>query len=104
VELNAGYQGLAGLPDDASGLAEEVSIAIRPEQLSFVDRVDEAQLTGTVQQIAYFGSGFDYRIAVTSGETIMLRLANRSSEHRSYAVGDQAHISIGANSMQILSD
>jgi spermidine/putrescine transport system ATP-binding protein len=104
VELNAGYQGMAGLPADASNLAEEVSIAIRPEQLSFVDTFDEAQLTGTVQQISYFGSGFDYHINVTSGETIMLRLANRSSEHRSYAVGDQAHISIGANSMQILSD
>jgi len=104
VQLNAGHHGKAGLPIDASNLANEVSVAIRPEQLSFVDSVDNAQLSGTVQQISYFGSGFDYHINIPSGETIMLRLANRSSEHRSYAVGDQAHISIGDGAMQILAD
>ena len=104
VKLNAGYEGSAGLPVDTSNLADELNVAIRPEQLSFVDDAEEAHLTGSVQQISYFGSGFDYDIAIPSGETIMLRLANRSAEHRSYEVGDQAHISIGANSMHILAD
>ena len=104
VKLNAGHEGSAGLPVDTSNLADEVSVAIRPEQLSFVDDAGEAHLSGSVQQISYFGSGFDYDIAIPSGETIMLRLANRSAEHRSYEVGDQAHISIGANSMHILAD
>jgi hypothetical protein len=34
----------------------------------------------------------------------MLRLQNRSSEHRAYEVGDQAHITLSENSMQILAD
>ena len=104
VKLNAGHEGPAGLPDDTSNLADEVSIAIRPEQLSFVEDAHQAHLSGLVQQISYFGSGFDYDVAIPSGETISLRLANRSAEHRSYEVGDQAHISIGENSMQILAD
>jgi hypothetical protein len=34
----------------------------------------------------------------------MLRLPNRSSEHRTYEIGDQAFITLGENSMQILAD
>jgi spermidine/putrescine transport system ATP-binding protein len=104
VRLNAGYQGEAGLPADTDSLGSEVSIAIRPEQLSFVNDAGEAHLSGTVQHISYFGSGFDYKVEIATGETVMLRLQNRSSEHRAYEVGDQAHITFSENSMQILAD
>ena len=104
IKLDAGHEGSAGLPTDADNLSSEVSIAIRPEQLNFVDDVQAAHLSGSVQQVSYFGSGFDYDIAIPTGETVMLRLPNRSVEQHSYEVGDQAHISIGENSMQILAD
>jgi spermidine/putrescine transport system ATP-binding protein len=104
IKLNAGYQGEAGLPADTDSLGSEVSIAIRPEQLSFVNDAGEAHLSGTVQHISYFGSGFDYKVEIATGESVMLRLQNRSSEHRAYEVGDQAHITLSENSMQILAD
>jgi spermidine/putrescine transport system ATP-binding protein len=104
VKLDAGYEGSAGLPVDADNLASEVSVAIRPEQLNFVDDAQAAHLSGSVQQVSYFGSGFDYDITIPTGETVSLRLPNRSAEQRAYAIGDQAHICIGENSMQILAD
>jgi spermidine/putrescine transport system ATP-binding protein len=104
VKLNAGHQGEAGLPADPDSLGSEVSIAIRPEQLSFVNDAAAAHLSGTVRQISYFGSGFDYTVEITTGESVMLRLQNRSSEHRAYEIGDQAFITLSENSMQILAD
>ena len=104
VRLSSGYEGSAGLPADAENLDGTVNVAIRPEQLSFVESSEEADLSGKVEQISYFGSGFDYHITLDGGESVMLRLANRRSEQRDYAVGDTAHISIGANSLQILAD
>ena len=104
VKLQAGYQGDAGLPADSESLGDEVSIAIRPEQLSFVTDASAAHLSGSIQHISYFGSGFDYEIVMPTGETIMLQLQNRGAGNLAYAVGDQAHIAISENSMQILAD
>jgi len=104
IKLNAGYQGEAGLPVDPDNLGSEVSIAIRPEQLSFVNDAAVAHLSGTVRHISYFGSGFDYEVEIATGESVMLRLPNRSSEHRTYEIGDQAFITLSENSMQILAD
>ncbi len=104
VKLEAGYEGNAGLPLDAANLGGEVSIAIRPEQLSFVADAGAADLTGSIQHISYFGSGFDYEIMLPGGETIMLQLQNRGAGKRAYSVGDQAHIAISENSLQILAD
>jgi spermidine/putrescine transport system ATP-binding protein len=104
VKLDAGYEGSAGLPTDGDNLANEVSVAIRPEQLNFVDDAQSAHLSGSVQQVSYFGSGFDYDIVIPTGETVSLRLPNRSAEQHAYEIGDQAHICIGENSMQILAD
>ena len=104
VKLNAGYQGEAGLPEDPDSLGSEVSIAIRPEQLSFVHDAQTAHLSGAVRHISYFGSGFDYEVEVTGGETVMLRLQNRGAENRAYEVGDQAFITLAEGSMQVLAD
>jgi spermidine/putrescine transport system ATP-binding protein len=104
VKLNAGHQGEASLPANPDSLGSEVSIAIRPEQLSFVNDAAAAHLSGTVSHISYFGSGFDYEVEIATGESVMLRLQNRSSEHRAYEIGDQAFITLGENSMLILTD
>jgi len=104
VKLNAGYQGTAGLPAETDSLGDEVSIAIRPEQLSFASGAGPEHLSGSIQHISYFGSGFDYEIVMPTGETIMLQLQNRGAGDHAYAVGDQARIAISENSMQILAD
>ena len=104
VRLEAGYEGKAGLPAESEDLGDEVSVAIRPEQLGFVSDPIEADLSGSIQHISYFGSGFDYEILMLSGETVTLQLQNRGAGQHHYAVGDEVHIAIGANSMQILSD
>jgi spermidine/putrescine transport system ATP-binding protein len=104
VKLEAGFEGEAGLPADAESLGDEISVAIRPEQLSFVGDAIEADLSGSIQHISYFGSGFDYQILMPSGETVTLQLQNRGAGQHDYTIGDEVHIAIGANSMQILAD
>jgi len=104
VKLEAGYEGEASLPANAENLDDGASVAIRPEQLNFVTDATEADLSGSIQHISYFGSGFDYEILMPSGETVTLQLQNRGVGKHAYAVGDVAHIAIGANSMQILAD
>ena len=104
IELNAGYHGKARLPEGAENLDGEVSIAVRPEQLSFVADKTAAQLSGAVREISYFGSGSDYEIEIVNGESVTLRLQNRSDDLHPEAIGDIAHIAIAANSLQILAD
>ncbi len=103
VRLDAGYEGEAGLPLEDADVGGEVSIAIRPEQLSFTD-AGAAHLSGAIRQISYYGSGFDYDIDLANGESLSLRLQNRADEQRSFAIGDTAHVAIGARSMQVLTD
>ncbi len=104
VRLETGYEGDAGLPPGADDLGDAVSVAIRPEQLSFVDDAVAADLSGSIQHISYFGSGFDYEIRIPSGETVTLQQQNRGAGQHDYAIGDEVHIAVGVNSMQILSD
>jgi len=104
VKLEAGHEGEAGLPTNPENLGQEVSIAIRPEQLSFVNDATAAHLSGRIEHISYFGSGFDYQILMPSGEKVMLQIQNRGAENIGYQLGDQAHIAISDNSMQILTD
>jgi spermidine/putrescine transport system ATP-binding protein len=104
VKLETGYEGEAGLPAGADDLGNRVSVAIRPEQLSFADNAIAADLSGSIQHISYFGSGFDYEVLMPSGESVTLQVQNRGAGQHDYAIGDEVHIAIGANSMQILSD
>lgn len=104
VELDAGYQGQASLPDTDANLANDISIAIRPEQLSLITDATAASFSGSIQKISYFGSGSDYDVIVATGEILTLRLQNRSDIDHNYQVGDQVHVSVAAGSMQILAD
>ena len=90
--------------DREADLGDEIAVAIRPEQLSFVDDALDAHLSGSIRQISYFGSGFDYEVLMLSGETVTLQLQNRGAGHHDYAVGDEVHMKIADNSMQILAD
>ena len=87
ISLAAGFQGSAGMPAEAAELDGDVSIAIRPEQLSFVDQAGENTLGGTIQNIAYFGSGSDYEIELSTGEQLILRMQNRKDSGQSTAIG-----------------
>ena len=104
ISLTAGYQGNAGLPLEAANLDGEVSVAIRPEQLSFVDEPGDRTLSGTVQNIAYFGSGSDYAVELSSGERVILRLPNRNDAAHPDAIGKAVNIEVSSGSLQILAD
>jgi len=104
VELAAGIRGEASLPGTDAALDGEVSIAIRPEQLSLVREALPNCFSGTLRQVSYFGSGSDYEIGLDSGELITLRLQNRSDTEHAWKTGDQVQVAVAAGSMQILAD
>jgi len=104
VELDAGFKGKASLPESSENLEHDISIAIRPEQLSLIDDAAAASFSGSIREISYFGSGSDYDVIVSTGEVVTLRLQNRSDINHAYQVGDQVHVSVVAGSMQILAD
>ena len=104
VELAAGIQGKASLPDTDEALDGEISVAIRPEQLSLQREPTTHGFAGTLRQISYFGSGSDYEIGLDSGEIVTLRLQNRSDVDHRWQPGDRLQVAVAAGSMQILAD
>jgi spermidine/putrescine transport system ATP-binding protein len=104
VELAAGIFGEASLPDSDESLDGEVSVAIRPEQLSLVREPNGHSFPGSIREVAYFGSGSDYEVGLDSGEIVTLRLQNRSDVDHAWKVGDKVQVAVAGGSMQILAD
>jgi len=104
IELNGGYRSTARLPAEPHDLEGEISIAMRPEQLRFAGEAGPDRLSGTVREISYFGSGTDYEVDLENGETVTLRLQNRSDDFTPGHTGDSVHITIADASLQILAD
>ena len=104
VKLAAGVFGEASLPETDESLGGEISLAIRPEQLSLVREPNGHSFPGTIREISYFGSGSDYEVGLNTGEIVTLRLQNRSDVDHAWKVGDMVQVAIAANSMQILAD
>jgi len=104
VELAAGIRGEASLPETGEALDGEVSVAIRPEQLSLHGDADGQGFAATVREVAYFGSGSDYEVGLDSGELVTLRLQNRSDAARTWRAGDRVRVAVAPGSMQILAD
>jgi len=104
VELDAGYQGKAGLPDSGSEPSGKISVAIRPEQLDLMSESSALTFDCSIRKRSYVGSGFDYEVILVTCEIIIMRLHNRSDVDRSCQVGDQVHLSLADGSLQILAD
>ncbi len=104
VKLLVGLEGVAGLPAEAADLSNDISVAIRPEQLTFVAKPSDDTLSGLVSEVTYFGSGSHYDVKLPTDEIITLRLQNRSGENRHHDVGDTVHVAVSAGALQVLAD
>jgi spermidine/putrescine transport system ATP-binding protein len=104
IRLPSGFETSASLPEHSEALSGNVSIAVRPEQLEFIDDKDSAALVCTIKRITYFGSGSHYDLETSTGESVTLRQQNRLGDNRSFDVGDQVNIAINEGSLQVLSD
>ncbi|RLA14411.1 MAG: spermidine/putrescine ABC transporter ATP-binding protein [Gammaproteobacteria bacterium] len=104
IRLSGGFETSASLPDQSDALSGKVSVAVRPEQLEFIDDQESAALRCKIKRITYFGSGSHYDLETAEGESITLRQQNRLGGHRNYEVDDQVNIALNEGSLQILAD
>jgi spermidine/putrescine transport system ATP-binding protein len=104
IRLSGGFETSASLSEQSEVLTGKVSVAVRPEQLEFIDDKDSAALHCRIERITYFGSGSHYDLETAEGESITLRQQNRMGGHRNYEIGDQVNIALNEGSLQILAD
>lgn len=99
VTLPGGARVSATLSD--SSIAEgRVSIAFRPENIALVAADDaRATVTGTVENVVYFGSGHNVHLRLDSGEGLIARTAAFSGQ-----VGEKAGLAIPDAHVQVLVD
>jgi len=104
VKLNAGLEVIATLPNAFDDLDTSVSVAVRPEQLIICPANEGGDLTGTITNIIYFGSGSHIEVKLANGELISVRQQNHNDDNPVFALDDLVCICFSANCLQILAD
>jgi len=104
IKLDAGLEVMATLPKTCNGVATSVSVAVRPEQLIICPANEGGDLTGTITNIIYFGSGSHIEVKLGSGELISVRQQSHNDDHHIFTMDDLVCICFSANCLQILAD
>jgi len=101
VTLESGAEILANIADGyrPHGAA---TIVVRPEHAKAVKQ--GGQLSGTVENIVYFGTDTHIQIKLDDGETFTVRQQNARSKSCGFEVGDRAGVQIAADGAQVLRD
>jgi len=104
VKLDAGLDVMATLPMAHDALESSVSVAVRPEQLIICPANEGGDLTGTITNIIYFGSGSHIEVKLANGELISVRQQSHNDDNPVFALDDLVCICFSANCLQILAD
>lgn len=91
------------LPEDFQP-RKQVSLAVRPEHADLTRQPADGQLSGTLENVVYFGTGTNYFVRLPDGSEFVVRLANRREGDGEYSVGDELGIAFSANAVQLLRD
>ena len=101
VRLASGAEIAATIAEGAQP-SGEVTIVVRPEHARAVH--DGGQLSGTVENVIYFGTDTHIHIKLDAGETFMVRQQNSRTQSCGFQVGDRAGIEIAHDAAQVLRD
>jgi len=104
VKLDAGMEVMATLPKACNAVATFVSVAVRPEQLIICPANEGGDLTGTITNIIYFGSGSHIEVKLVNGELISVRQQSHNDDNPVFALDDLVCICFSDNCLQILAD
>ncbi|RFC66866.1 MULTISPECIES: ABC transporter ATP-binding protein [Mesorhizobium] len=80
----------------------EATIVVRPEHARAVKK--GGQLSGTVENVVYFGTDTHIHIRLEDGSPFTVRQQNARSEFCGFEIGDPAGIEIAADAAQVLRD
>ncbi len=81
---------------------DKVTLAIRPEKVSFVKAGDKDTLAGTVSDIMYLGNTTDYLVILQNNETIKVRAENHHNGEAIANVGEPVSLAINPAALRIL--
>jgi spermidine/putrescine transport system ATP-binding protein len=82
---------------------ERVTLAVRPERVELA-AAREGALSGTLQNIVYFGTDTTYHVALEGGARFQVRMQNRSGAVRRFQAGDSVSVTIPPDAVQVLAD
>jgi len=82
-----------------------VTALVRPEHASLSGKATaKSGLSGTIDNIVYFGTDTHFHLTLGSGEPFTLRQQNSATGAQQYSVGDQVALSIDKDAVQVLRD
>ena len=87
---------------DGTAPTGEVTVVVRPEHARAVR--EGGQLTGTVENVVYFGTDTHIHVRLADGSAFTVRQQNARAQPRAFDVGDEAGIEIAADAAQVLGD
>jgi spermidine/putrescine transport system ATP-binding protein len=89
------------------GESDEITLAIRPERVSFVEgdfRGDGITLTGRIENIVYFGTDTIYHLRLNQGEKFRIRTQNHTGAKLNLAVNSDVRIHVPRDAVRVLTD
>jgi spermidine/putrescine transport system ATP-binding protein len=104
VETTVAGRILATIPHDFAGDGD-VTVVLRPEHAALCPPTGHpaCQMTGTLENIIYFGTDTHYHVRLRDGETIFtLREQNKPLQATQFVQGDTVGIAIEPNSARVL--
>jgi spermidine/putrescine transport system ATP-binding protein len=94
----------ATVPQDFAS-DSEVTVVLRPEHATLCppDHPSTCQMTGTLENIVYFGTDTHYHVRLSDGETLFtLREQNKPLQAARFTQGDSVGIALEANAARVL--
>ena len=101
VRLPSGVTIQASVAEGFAPLGD-VTVVIRPEHAKAVKA--KAELSGTVENIVYFGTDTNIHVKLDTGELFTVRQQNSRSADCGFAIGDPVGIAVADDAAQVLRD
>lgn len=90
--------------DQPAAAAKQLTLAVRPEQVSLTSDSLGSPLSGVLENIVYFGTDTHYHLSLPHGDNFTARLQNSREQQDEFRTGDQIGIVFEPASVQVLRD
>ena len=104
VRLSCGGATIAATLPEGFSPKGEVTVVVRPEHARVAGNGVKATLSGTVENVVYFGTDTHIHMRLDDDSVFIVRQQNSRAEPVSVSQGDQAGVVFGDNVAQVLRD
>jgi spermidine/putrescine transport system ATP-binding protein len=82
----------------------EVTVAIRPEHASIVKNTAQAAISGTLENIVYFGTDTNYHLNLDDGSRFIVRAQNIANDTAKFEIGETLGIAVASGAASVLGE